>query len=170
MQRGFIILLCLALLISACSAIGREPSAQEPDGQQQQMKKQASQRQSSKSMQKEDRHKGNSAKEVKLTIAQEANQIALKTKGVVRVASVAIDKQLSLAVDVEQMQRWNLKKIRKEIFHQLRERFPDLDIHVSSDRKILWELQKLEKEMYVSSPDVDSIEKKLKKINEDMKG
>lgn len=160
MQKGVIMLLSLALLISACATLEGEPSAQGSNGEKQYEKKQVRERQGSKSISKEmDQPKSEPDKEVKLAIAQEANQIALRTKGVVQVASVALDDQLSLAVDVSQMQRWNLKNIRKEIFHHLRDRFPELDIHVSSDRKIFWELQKLEKEMYASNPDVESIEK-----------
>lgn len=164
MNKALLSLLLLTVLTSACGVIDGHQSKEES------VQKQAIQREEAKNKQREVRAEEKSAKEVKLAIAQEANDLALQTKGVVHVTSVAIDQELSLAVEVSQWQRWNLKGIRKEIFHALRDRFPDLEIHVSTDRKIVWELQKLEKEMYATDPDVAAIQKKLDKINEDMKG
>jgi hypothetical protein len=100
-------------------------------------------------------------------VALRAKQIAYTVDGVKDVAAVVMEKELSLAADVVQMKRFQLKGIRKEIFHKLREAYPDYEIHVSTDRKILRELKKLEK---VPSPYSWKERQRLSKINEDMKG
>lgn len=99
--------------------------------------------------------------------ALRAKEIAYSVDGVTDVAAVCMGKQLSLAADVRQMKRFQLKSIRKEIFHKLKQEFPDYEIHVTTDRKLLRDLKKMEQVPY---PYGEKELKRLYKINEDMKG
>ncbi|WP_188622605.1 YhcN/YlaJ family sporulation lipoprotein [Caldalkalibacillus thermarum] len=100
--------------------------------------------------------------------ANRSKLIAKSVEGVTDAAAVAIDQELSVAVDVAQMKRFQLKGIRKEIFHRLRKAYPEYQVHVSTDRKILQELKKLEKKTYQQQTEAE--QKRLQKINQDMKG
>lgn len=99
--------------------------------------------------------------------ALRAKEIAYSVDGVSDVAAVCIGKELSLAADVRQMKRFQLKAIRKEIFHKLRHEFPEHEIHVTTDRKLLRDLKELEQVPY---PYGKKERDRLSKINEDMKG
>lgn len=99
--------------------------------------------------------------------AVRAKEIAFTVDGVTDVAAVCLGKELSLAADVRQMKRFQLKSIRREIFHKLRQEFPDYEIHVTTDRKLLRDLKEMEKAPY---PYGEKERKRLAKINEDMKG
>lgn len=101
-------------------------------------------------------------------VAQRAKEIAGTVDGVTETAAVAIDQELSVAVDVTQMKRFQLKKIRKEIFDRLQEAYPEYQLHVSTDRKILSDLKKLEGRVAQQRTEQEKIE--LQKINEAMKG
>ncbi|QZT34901.1 YhcN/YlaJ family sporulation lipoprotein [Caldalkalibacillus thermarum TA2.A1] len=100
--------------------------------------------------------------------ANRSKLIATSVEGVTDAAAVAIDQELSVAVAVAQMKRFQLKGIRKEIFHRLRKAYPEYQVHVSTDRKILQELKKLEKKTYQQQTEAEK--KRLQKINQDMKG
>lgn len=103
-------------------------------------------------------------------VLEQARLAARQVDGVREVAAVAIDQDLSVAVNVAQMKRLQLKAIRKEIFHKLKKAHPEMTVHVTTDRKIFWEMEKLEKEAYAQKPKVSDMQKKLHKLNEDMKG
>lgn len=111
-----------------------------------------------------------SGPQINKEVLEQARLAARQVDGVREVAAVAIDQDLSVAVNVAQMKRLQLKAIRKEIFHKLKKAHPEMTVHVTTDRKIFWEMEKLEKEAYAQKPKVSDMQKKLHKLNEDMKG
>lgn len=144
-RASFILLTCFVLLLSSCA------TAEEQSKEENVQKKQ-------------------SQGQVHPSLAEQANYIAFQVDGVRDVSSVVLDKELSLAVDVEQFHRFQLGSIRKKVFQALKKEHPQMKTHVSTDRKIFWELQKLQARMYDEKPDIEAIKKKMEKINKDMKG
>lgn len=164
-----------------------EDQAQSKAGQQQAQGKATEQQQKSKAHNKQQsQQQTGSAKEgkplkkaekekpggpqINKEVLEQARLAARQVDGVREVAAVAIDQDLSVAVNVAQMKRLQLKAIRKEIFHKLKKAHPEMTVHVTTDRKIFWEMEKLEKEAYAQKPKVSDMQKKLHKLNEDMKG
>lgn len=100
--------------------------------------------------------------------ADTARLTALQDRRVDDAAAVAMDKELSVALKVSNFNRLKLRQIRRDIHNDLRQRFPEQEVHVTTDSKLFHELQKLEK----SFPERDEkqVKQELKKINEDMKG
>jgi len=57
---------------------------------------------------------------------------------------VNIDKELSVAIKVENFNRFRLKSIEKSVKSDLEKTYPDHKVFVSSDKKMFWELEKIE--------------------------
>lgn len=73
---------------------------------------------------------------------------------------VFFDHQVVVAVQVHPLSKFRKEKIEKRISDQLKKKFPDHDIFVSSDLKIMWELKDL--------VDQDPTEETLKKTLADI--
>ncbi|MDQ0337904.1 citrate synthase [Caldalkalibacillus uzonensis] len=185
LRSGILVACCIVLLLNGgCAMDNQEQRFQADHNLEQQMhKKEEQERQTqkqappAKAKQKQAQSSGQSSgqkqgkpKKIKVDhdTANRSKLIAKSVDGVTDAAVVAIDQDLSVAVDVAQMKRFQLKAIRKEIFHQLRKAYPDYKVHVSTDRKILQELKKLEEKTYQQQTEAEK--KRLQKINEDMKG
>jgi hypothetical protein len=103
--------------------------------------------------------------------SEEAKQIALQNNRVDEAAAVATDKDLSVAVRVSNFNRLRLQSIRKDVHGKLRKAYPKHEIHVTTDSKIFAELKKLESSLKKSPPPQKrDVEKRLKKLNDDMRG
>lgn len=103
--------------------------------------------------------------------SEEAKQIALQNNQVDEAAAVATDKDLSVAVRVSNFNRLRLQSIRKDVHGKLRNAYPKHEIHVTTDSKIFAELKKLESSLKKSPPpQKKDVEKRLKKLNDDMRG
>lgn len=104
-------------------------------------------------------------------LSEHAKETARQNERVDDATAVATDKELSIALKVTNFNRLHLKSIRKDVHSKLRKEFPKYEVHVTSDNKLFSELQKLESSLKKESPpQPKDVQKKLKKINEDMKG
>ncbi|MFD1425321.1 hypothetical protein JOD24_000033 [Kroppenstedtia sanguinis] len=100
-----------------------------------------------------------------------AKKIARQDGRVKEATAVIIKKDLSVGLKVENFNRFFLKDIRKTVFHRLRKTYPQYQIHVTTDHKLFDSLQKMETELREQPPlNPTSAQKKLRKINTDMKG
>ncbi|HHY20674.1 MAG TPA: hypothetical protein GX525_02080 [Bacilli bacterium] len=102
--------------------------------------------------------------------AEKAKKHIIQMEEVIEVKAVTLEKDLYLAVKVKHFDRLRLKKIRQNGFRRLEKTFPKKTIHVSTDKKIFMELDKIEKELRKNSITKKELEKRLKKLDEDMKG
>lgn len=111
---------------------------------------------------------------ISLGTAREAKATAQQDKRVDAATAVAIEKDLSVALKVSNFNRLYLKDIRQNVHQSLRDQFPAYTVYVTTDSKLFSELEKLQKEMRKNRPSqpsqVKTYEKKLQKINDDMKG
>src|SRR5699024_9175140 len=87
--------------------------------------------------------------------ANSAKNILSQHDNITTVKAVSSKKNLVLAFEIDHLKRFNLEKIRKKVQKQMDEEFPDLDVIVSTDKKIILELDRLEEKIRS-----DSISKK----------
>lgn len=102
--------------------------------------------------------------------ADEAKKIVAKMDEVIAVKGVNLDDDIYIAPQVTQFARLKLEKIRKESFEKIKKVYPNANVHVSTDKKIFMELEKLENQLRANKINKETLEKKLKKLEEDMKG
>ncbi|TYR79460.1 hypothetical protein FZC66_15280 [Priestia megaterium] len=104
-------------------------------------------------------------KSIDQSVANEAKEKVIKKEEITDVKAVNTDKELLLAVKVNQFDRLRLKGIKKDVKSELEKKYPDHKILVSTDQKIYLELEQLEKKLQK-----DKTKKKaLKKEFDDLK-
>lgn len=102
--------------------------------------------------------------------AERAEAIAKRVRGVDQSVAVVMDRQISVAAKVSGFQRFRLKAIRRDVHHQLKASFPDHEIHVTTDKKLFWELEKLKAKVDRGAVSFRQAKQQVEKINQDMKG
>lgn len=102
---------------------------------------------------------------------QQAKSIAEQVDGIDHAVAVHIDKELDVAIHVSNFNRLRLESIEKEVAQKLKAAFPQAKVHVSSDKKIMAELQKLYETPWSAQAEEACKQKKnLKRIEKLMKG
>lgn len=104
-------------------------------------------------------------------LAASVKEAARAVPGVDESTAVVINNDVSVAVKVTGFDRLRLRNIRQEVHNQAENTAPGYNVHVSSDKKIFAELQKIENQInqsQVESP--TEIQSKVEKLNKDMQG
>jgi hypothetical protein len=102
--------------------------------------------------------------------ADEAKQILLSMEEVLEVKGVVNKQGIYLAPRVKHFDRFHLNDIRKRGHENVAKRFPKETVHVSTDKKIYMELEKLEQELKKKTISEKRFSTKLKELEEKMKG
>lgn len=91
-----------------------------------------------------------------------AKKMLSKHDPITSINAVNTDKKLLIAVEVQHRHRFRLAKIRKDLQKDMNKAFPDKKVEMSTDKKIVIELTRLEKAI-----DTNEISKKklIKEIN-----
>ncbi|SDH09819.1 hypothetical protein SAMN05192534_101606 [Alteribacillus persepolensis] len=106
-------------------------------------------------------------------INEETNEAEELLKDMDPITSAVVitnDDKMYAAAEVKHMNRFQLESIRKQGYNRLSKRWPDHNIHFSTDKKALMELQKLNNDMGEKKVGKKDQEKRLTKIEEFMKG
>jgi hypothetical protein len=104
-------------------------------------------------------------------LEQKAKSIAQQVDGVDQAVAVQIDDELDVAIQVSNFNRLKLESIRKEVSRKLKAAFSKTKVHVSSDQKVIDELQKLSDTPWSANvKDACKQKKKLKQIEKLMRG
>ncbi|WP_042223968.1 YhcN/YlaJ family sporulation lipoprotein [Oceanobacillus manasiensis] len=96
--------------------------------------------------------------------ANQAKDALSKYKEITEVKAVNTTKQLIIAVQVEQNKRFNLTSIRKQLQKEMKKKFPDHKVELTTDKKIVIELKKLEEKLQSESISKKKVEKRVKEI------
>lgn len=104
------------------------------------------------------------------TRADQAKRIVLSMEEVVETKGASFEEDIYIAVTVNQFDRLRLNHIRKTAFDKIKKRYPDAKVHVSTDKKIFMNLEELEQKLQRNEIDEKELDKRLKKIDKDMKG
>jgi predicted AlkP superfamily pyrophosphatase or phosphodiesterase len=102
--------------------------------------------------------------------SQKVEQLVNSIDGVTESVTITLDQDIYVSFQVTQWRRFQLRNMRKQVFDLLRHRFADHTIHVSSDWKIHRELNKLDRKIKEDKVVLKELDKKLKKIEEAIKG
>lgn len=98
-------------------------------------------------------------------ISNQAKDSMRKYAEITNVKAVNTDKKMLMAVEVKHNERFNLADIKKQLQKEIEEQFSHIKVEFSTDKKIILELEKLEKKIQedtISSP--KKLEKELDKL------
>lgn len=102
---------------------------------------------------------------------QEAKAITEKVDGIDNAVAVQIDNELNVAIQISNFNRFRYESIQKEAAQKLKASFPKAKIHVTSDKKLINELQKLNDTPWSNKPkEACKQKKKIKEIEKQMRG
>ncbi|MCL5057235.1 MAG: YhcN/YlaJ family sporulation lipoprotein [Actinobacteria bacterium] len=104
-------------------------------------------------------------------LAAKVKNKAKTVRGVQDSTAVVINSDVCAAVKVSGLDRFRLKAIREEVHKKLSALGSEYEVHVTTDKKLFSEIQKMERriESGKTGPPAE-IKKKMDKINEDMQG
>src|SRR5699024_6025622 len=80
-------------------------------------------------------------------ISNQAKDSMRKYTEVTAAKAVNTDKKMLMAVEVKHNERFNLANIKKQLKKEMEEQFPHITVEFSTDKKIILELDRLEKEI-----------------------
>ena len=98
---------------------------------------------------------------------QESNQAKAllgKQDGLTHVYAVNSDKKMIVAFEIEHLKRFQLKDYEKKITKQIKKEFPNMEVTISTDKKIVIEVDQLEQKMNSDSMSKKELDKELKKL------
>lgn len=96
--------------------------------------------------------------------ANQAVDMALKKEEVIRANAINTEKQLLLAFEVKQFDRFQLQSIEKNIKKELKHEFQDMKVEVSYDPKIMLEIEKVQEKIKENEIDKQTLKKEMKRI------
>lgn len=104
-------------------------------------------------------------------LEQRAKAIAEQIDGIDQAVAVQIDKELDVAIEVSNFNRFRMESLQKDVAKQLKAAFPEAKVHVTSDKKLIMDLQKLSSTPWSANPEEACKQKKqIKHIEKQMKG
>ena len=96
--------------------------------------------------------------------SNKAKDLLRKYDEIITVKAVNTDETMLIAIEIEHMKRLELAKIQKQYQKEMKKQFKDLDVELSTDKKIIIELNKLEKQIINAEIQNKELKKKLKQI------
>ena len=113
--------------------------------------------------------KVHTSKPINQTVANQAKEKIIKEEEVSAVKAVNTDKELLMAIKVDQFHRFQLKKIKKNVKTDVEKAYPDYIVLVSTDQKIYWELEQLEEKLQKDKTKKKTLNKEFNNIKNLMK-
>jgi Sporulation lipoprotein YhcN/YlaJ (Spore_YhcN_YlaJ) len=104
------------------------------------------------------------SKPIDQSVANHAKEKMITKDEITDVRSVNTDKELLAAIKVENFNRFRLKKIEKAVKSDLEKMYPNHKVVVSADKKMFWELEKIEQRLQKNNTNKKSLKKDLKKL------
>ncbi|AIF45476.1 YhcN/YlaJ family sporulation lipoprotein [Virgibacillus sp. SK37] len=99
-------------------------------------------------------------------VSNEAKEMLSKYKEVTKVNAVNTDKELIATVEVKHQARLQLSEIRKKLKKKIEKNFPDYKVELTTDKKLVLELEKVEKQIEENTYTSKELKKKIKKLIE----
>jgi hypothetical protein len=123
------------------------------------------------------RNKGNSVNITQISVknnynqhfSNEAKQTLSQKEDITKVVAANTDKLLVIAIEVPHHERFNLKTMNKELSKEMDEKFKDLTVELTTDKKIVLELEKLEEQLKKNEISKKELKKQLKHISKLLK-
>ncbi len=173
-MRITLFVLVLFLLLSGCNQQSTKQSGNQQSGKQstQQSGKQTNQQpQQSKAQTAGTDAKCEQTPVRNFQAEKHVQALAKQVAGIDRAVAVQIDNELDVGIEMSNLNRFKFKSIHKEVAEKLKAAYPNTKIHVTSDKKLISELEKLNRTPWSTKHDEACKQKKqIKKIEKDMKG
>ncbi|MGM7722372.1 YhcN/YlaJ family sporulation lipoprotein [Metabacillus sp. Hm71] len=99
-----------------------------------------------------------------MSVSNQVKQLFMKQKEVSDVKVVNFDKDLFIAAEIKQMERFRIKEIENKLKKLAEDHFPNYHVTLSTDKKILLELNELEKQVNETNISKKKLEKELNRI------
>ena len=109
------------------------------------------------------------SKPIDQSVANHAKEKIITKEEVSDVKAVNTDNELLVAIKVENFNRFRLKNIEKSVKSDLKKIYPDHKVFVSSDKKMFWELEKIEQRLKKNDTNKKNLKKDLNKLKNLMK-
>lgn len=97
-------------------------------------------------------------------ISNQAKEMLQDYDDISSINAVNTDKELIIAFDVPQLDRLRLAKIRQRVSKDVKKEFDSYDVEVSTDKKIILELEKIEEKLQNNSLTKKELKKEVKRI------
>ncbi|MBD8068108.1 YhcN/YlaJ family sporulation lipoprotein [Bacillus sp. PS06] len=104
------------------------------------------------------------SKPIDQSVANHAKEKMITKDEITDGRAVNTDKELLVAIKVENFNRFRLKTIEKTVKSDLEKIYPNHKVVVSSDKKMFWELEKIEQRLQKNNTNKKSLKKDLKKL------
>jgi len=109
------------------------------------------------------------SKPIDQSVANRAKEKIISKGEISDVKAVNTDKELLVAIKVDNFDRFRLKKIEKTVKSDVEKMFPDHKVFVSTDKKMFWELEQLEQRLQKDNTNMKNLKKDFNKIKSLMK-
>ncbi|NUH86365.1 YhcN/YlaJ family sporulation lipoprotein [Bacillus firmus] len=109
------------------------------------------------------------SKPIEQSVSNHAKEKIITKEEISDVKAVNTDKELLVAVKVENFNRFRLKNIEKSVKSDLEGMYPDYKVFVSSDKKMFWELEKIEQKLQQHDTNKKNLKRDLNKLKSLMK-
>src|SRR5690625_245780 len=96
--------------------------------------------------------------------SNQTKEILSKYEDITTVKAANTDKVLLIAVEIEHNKRFNLDKIEKQLTKQMNKSFPDMKVVFSTDKKIIFELDEIEKDLHANKISDKELKQKIKHL------
>jgi len=96
--------------------------------------------------------------------ANRAKELLSKHDEVTNVKAVNSSDKLVIAIEIEHMKRFLLKQIEKDLKKEMEKEFEDYKVELSSDKKIILELEELEEKIQSGSIPKKELKKEVDRI------
>jgi hypothetical protein len=109
------------------------------------------------------------SKPIDQSVANHTKEKMITKEEISDVKAVNTDKELLVAIKVGNFNRFRLKNIEKSVKSDLEKIYPDHKVFVSSDKKMFWELEKIEQRLKKNDTNKKNLKKDLNKLKNLMK-
>ncbi|WP_196305251.1 YhcN/YlaJ family sporulation lipoprotein [Metabacillus sediminilitoris] len=99
-----------------------------------------------------------------VNMESEIEKLLDKEKEVSDVKVFDTDKEIFIAAEIKQMDRFRIKEIEKKLNNLIKDKYPNHNVTLSTDKKIFLELDKLEQKAKNTNMNNKDLEKEIKRI------
>lgn len=96
--------------------------------------------------------------------SNQAKDILRKHEEITVIKAINTREKLLIAIEIEHHERFTLAQLRDEYTKEMKDKFKDMKIELSTDKKISIELEKLEQQINEGSLSNKQLEKKVDKL------
>lgn len=105
-----------------------------------------------------------STKTINQSDSNHAKELLSKKDSVISVQAINTAKKLLITIEIPHHERLQLAKIRQDLHKEMKKEFPNLKVELSTDKKIIIELEELENKIKKNNISNKKLEKELDRI------